>query len=69
MTDHEIREEVAQGAKTLKDIKSRLGVASQCAQCAKQACEVIREADQAIMNVVSSNEAHPFTIQPFRRTA
>jgi len=44
ITDNQIREEVRQGASTLREVGQRLGVASQCGKCGKHARSVIREA-------------------------
>ncbi len=44
VTDHRIRAEVEAGAKSLRDVSRRLGVATQCGKCAGCAREIIREA-------------------------
>jgi bacterioferritin-associated ferredoxin len=43
ITDTQIRSCVAEGARTLCDLSSELGVATQCGNCASSACEVMRE--------------------------
>lgn len=43
VTDHEIRDEVRAGAKTMKDLQKRLGVASCCGCCAPCAREVLAD--------------------------
>jgi len=40
-TDRQIKRAVDDGARSLKDIKNRFGVASQCGECAALAKEVI----------------------------
>ncbi len=44
ITDSQIRKAVSEGAANLQDVSNRLGVASQCGQCACVAREVISEA-------------------------
>ena len=44
VTDREIREAVSRGARTLKDLRRELGVASDCGKCASCANEVLCEA-------------------------
>lgn len=41
VTDHAIRDEVRAGARTMKDLQQRLGVARCCGRCAPCACEVL----------------------------
>lgn len=43
ITDSQIREAVADGATSLRGVRSRLGVASQCGNCARCAKDVIDE--------------------------
>ena len=44
ITDNRIRQEVSQGATTLREVGQRLGVGTQCGKCGKHARSVIREA-------------------------
>ena len=44
VTDREIREAASRGARTLKDLRRELGVASDCGKCASCANEVLCEA-------------------------
>lgn len=41
VSDHQIRREVRAGADSLREVRRRLGVASQCGRCAGCAREVI----------------------------
>lgn len=43
VTDHEIRDEVRAGARAMKDLQQRLGVAQCCGRCAPCAREVLAE--------------------------
>ncbi len=42
--DHEIVDAVHDGARNLREVSRRLGVATQCGKCAPYACEVIQQA-------------------------
>ena len=44
VTDRQIRAAVADGARSLKDLRQGLGVASECGRCASCARQVLREA-------------------------
>ncbi|HVQ61778.1 MAG TPA: (2Fe-2S)-binding protein [Burkholderiales bacterium] len=44
ITDRDIRAAAASGARSLKDLRRELGVASDCGKCASCAQEVLREA-------------------------
>lgn len=44
VTDTQIRESIAQGAQSLKDVRKQLGVATQCCKCLPVARSVINEA-------------------------
>ena len=44
ITDTRIRAAAAGGCETLRDLRAELGVGSQCAKCARQAREILREA-------------------------
>lgn len=44
ITDNEIRQQVNQGASTLREVGQKLGVGTQCGKCSKHARSVIREA-------------------------
>ena len=56
ITDRDIREAAASGARSLKDLRRELGVASDCGKCASCAHEVLREA--------RSEPALPVRLQP-----
>ena len=43
VTDEQIREEVCNGACSLRAVSKRLGVASRCGKCKNSACQVIKE--------------------------
>jgi len=43
ITDTQIREAAASGCTTLRDLRSELGVGSQCAKCVRQAREIMRD--------------------------
>jgi bacterioferritin-associated ferredoxin len=43
VTDRDIREAASRGARTLKDLRRELGVASDCGKCASCAREVLCE--------------------------
>lgn len=44
ITEHHIRQEVQQGARSVRDLNQRLGVCSQCGRCARCAKDVIAQA-------------------------
>ena len=44
VTDRDIQEAASRGARTVKDLRRELGVASDCGKCASCAKEVLREA-------------------------
>lgn len=44
VTDSDIREAASRGARTLKDLRRELGVASDCGKCASCANDVLCEA-------------------------
>ncbi len=44
ITDSQIRDEVRQGASSLREVGKNLGVASQCGKCGQHARSVIRDA-------------------------
>lgn len=46
VTDTHIRQEVADGARCMRDLQQRLGVASQCGKCGRCAKRVLNEAVQ-----------------------
>lgn len=46
VTERQINQAVNNGAKTLKDLKRELGVASQCGSCAGCAKQCLRKAHQ-----------------------
>ncbi|MFP4244298.1 MAG: bacterioferritin-associated ferredoxin [Ectothiorhodospira sp.] len=43
VTDHRIREAIAEGADTLEALQDRLGVTLECGQCADQVADLLRE--------------------------
>ena len=46
ITDTRIRAAVAGGCTSLHDVRRELGVASQCAKCAREARDIIRDCQQ-----------------------
>ena len=44
ITDRAVREAAREGCGSLHDLRRELGVASQCARCAREAREILREA-------------------------
>ncbi len=44
VSDRQIRQAVAHGARRLRDLREMLGVASECGKCASCARDVLREA-------------------------
>jgi bacterioferritin-associated ferredoxin len=44
VTDRDIRDAASRGARTVKDLRRELGVASDCGKCASCAREVLRDA-------------------------
>lgn len=44
VTDRQIVRQVADGARTVRDLKRSLGVASQCGKCGRCAKQVLRDA-------------------------
>lgn len=46
-TDHQIRDCVRDGARTLSDLQMQLGVASQCGCCAEAAMAIVEEERRA----------------------
>ncbi len=49
ITDSRIRQEVANGATTIRELGARLGVATHCGQCGPHARAVLAEAVQEIV--------------------
>ena len=43
ITDRQIHSAVALGARTLEDLQSALGVATQCGRCAACVCSIVAE--------------------------
>lgn len=52
VTDNKIRQAIANGASSMHEVRSELGVASQCGKCGSAAKQVVREAlaEQASFN-------------------
>ena len=46
ITDSKLRETIADGASTLREVRNRLGVASQCGKCASVTRQILSEANQ-----------------------
>ena len=53
ITDTQIRAAVQDGARSLRDVNSSLGVASQCGKCGIMAREIVRE---SLDDMVETNE-------------
>lgn len=47
VTDRQIRECVGEGARSMRDLRQRLGVASQCGKCAGCARELLQESTRS----------------------
>lgn len=43
VTDREIREAAIDGARSVRDLRNRLGVASGCGRCAAEACAILTD--------------------------
>ena len=43
ITDHQIRAAAATGCESLRDLRTELGVGSQCAKCVRHAREIMRD--------------------------
>ena len=59
VTDRQIRQAAADGARTLDDLRRELGVARECGQCASYARDCLREALAA--PVKPGKAMHPAT--------
>ncbi len=53
ITDTQIRAAVQDGAGTVRDVRLRLGVASQCGKCGIQTREIVRE---SLSNLASAEQ-------------
>lgn len=47
VTDSQIREAVCEGACSMRDLRQRLGVASECGRCSQCALDILRSAQPA----------------------
>jgi bacterioferritin-associated ferredoxin len=56
-TDRQIRKAADEGARTLSDLKSRLGVASQCGECECLAQEVLDDRLEELSEPALENNA------------
>ncbi|WP_290647840.1 bacterioferritin-associated ferredoxin [Aquisalimonas sp.] len=48
ITDHDIRRAVANGARTMRELRLHLGVCSSCGRCGPEAREILTEACASI---------------------
>lgn len=64
VTDHAIHDEVRAGARSMKDLQQRLGVAQCCGRCAPCAREVLSESLHEVRR-----EALPAAVTPALATA
>jgi len=48
ITDGQIRQAARQGCASFRELRSRLGVASQCGKCARSAKQILRECQREI---------------------
>lgn len=48
VTDHDIRRAVADGARTMRDLRQEFGVCTGCGRCGPEALGVLREACLAV---------------------
>jgi len=55
VTDHQIRQAARQGCANFRELRSRLGVASQCGKCARSAKQLLRETQREITAEQSSS--------------
>ena len=58
ITDKEIRKAAESGARTVRDLQSKLGVATGCGSCTETAAEILRESR------VQSRTFEPVVFQP-----
>ena len=60
VTDSQIRQEVAEGgARSMKDLNNKLGVAKQCGRCGQCANRILREA-QSRENLIKPTDQTSF---------
>ncbi|MCO4321969.1 bacterioferritin-associated ferredoxin [Aliidiomarina quisquiliarum] len=64
VTDNDIERAVAQGCRSLRELKSGLGVGSQCGRCTGHAREVLEEATQNMAVAVVQHENPAGEFQP-----
>ena len=62
VTDHQIRQAVAEGARTLECLQLDLGVAMQCGRCADCASRLLCEAPGVSPQPASNAPVFPITI-------
>ncbi|MFM9913222.1 MAG: (2Fe-2S)-binding protein [Methylophilaceae bacterium] len=54
ITERQVHQAANNGARTLKDLKRELGVASQCGSCAGCAKQCLREANQSNLGLLAT---------------
>lgn len=55
VTDHHIRREVEDGARSMQDLNKRLGVASQCGRCGRCAKSVLDQSVRELREMESAD--------------
>ncbi len=48
VTDHQIRSLVSEGARSLRQVRDCLGVASQCGKCGKMANQIVKQTLESV---------------------
>jgi bacterioferritin-associated ferredoxin len=67
VSDHQIRQAVADGAHSLECLQIELGVATQCGRCAECACQVMREAQAALARPAHASGSAHVPLMPVAR--
>jgi len=62
ITDGQIRQATRQGCANFRELRSRLGVASQCGKCARSAKQIMRECQREIAAEQSPSNALFFAL-------
>ncbi|KXU38538.1 (2Fe-2S)-binding protein [Ventosimonas gracilis] len=62
VTDNQIRQAVHQGCANFRELRSRLGVASQCGKCARSAKQLLRETQREIAAEQSASSSLFFAL-------
>lgn len=62
VTEREVYRAIDRGARSLRELRSELGVASQCGRCAHCARQCLREAESGTPMPLSPLQAAPITL-------